>query len=165
MQDTLPTSLQDKIAELASLANAACSAHYRLVWLVGASAGDRSVLLRVFSNSEEGTLLDIGQAMSKALLEIPASLRPASVEECFSDLLDTAESRLVCLDRLEILFEPSLRLDPVELVKGASRHQTIIASWPGRKEGRSFVFGPEGHPAHFLIPSERLECQFLEIDS
>ena len=50
-------------------------------------------------------MLDVGQALSRALLDVPASLRAASVEEYFSDLLDSADGSPVCLDRLEILFD------------------------------------------------------------
>ncbi len=107
--------------------------------------------------------MDVGKGLSKALLDIPASLRAASVEECFSELLDSVEESPVCLDRLEILFESTLKLYPSELVKNASRHRTILAAWPGTKDGDFLVFGPDGHPAHRRIHCEEMECQFFEI--
>lgn len=163
VKDSHPTNLQNRVADLDSLVKAASSAHYRLVWLVGGLTNYRSKLLQAFSESNGCPLVDIGQAMSQMLLDIPASLRPASVEECFADLLDATEGSPLCLDRLEILFEPSLKLYPSELVKNASRHRTILAAWPGTKDRGFLVFGPDGHPAHRRIHCEEMECQFFEI--
>lgn len=163
LQQSSPTNLQNWIKELVSLVNDARSAHYRLVWVVCDSSIGRSTFMRAFSESLGCPLLDVGQALSQALLDVPASLRASSVEECFSDFLDAAGVTPVCLDRLEILFEPSLKLYPSELVKGASRYRTMIAAWPGTMEDNSFVFGPEGHPAHRRVPCEQMECTYLEI--
>ncbi|MCX6880597.1 MAG: hypothetical protein NTW21_43345 [Verrucomicrobia bacterium] len=49
------------------------------------------------------------------------------------------------LDHLEILFEPSLRLNPVALVKGALRHSLLVVAWPGPSNGDRLIFGPEDH--------------------
>jgi hypothetical protein len=158
-------NIPEQLATLHAYLSRARTEHFRLVWVVGGAAMERSALLRAFSESEGCPLLEVGQSLSQALLDVPASLRAASVEECFSDLLDSADGSPVCLDRLEILFEPSLKLYPAELVKNTSRHRTLVASWPGTRDDDSLTFGPEGHPAHRSIPCERMECQIFEIHS
>lgn len=139
--------------------------HHKLVWVVGSSAAERGHVLRAFSSAASAPVLQVGEGLSQSLLEVSASLRAASVEECFADLLDSVEGSPVCLDRLEILFETSLKLYPAELVRGASRHQPLVASWPGRREGDFLTFGPNGHPAHRRLAIKDMECQFLQIDS
>lgn len=139
------------------------SNYYRLIWLTGATAGERTTTLREFSAGEICPLLDVGKALSKSLLDVSPSLRASSISDCFADLMDGAPGKPLCLDHLEILHEPSLRLNPIDLIKNASRHRMLIASWPGSSDGDDLVFGPEGHPAYLRISREQMECHFLEI--
>jgi len=42
-----------------------------------------------------------------------------------------AEGDSVLLDNIEILFDVSLKQDPLRLLQGLSRNKTIIATWNG----------------------------------
>jgi len=154
--------VEEVVGDLQELSKNVRSAHFRLVWLVGGSTVERSALLRRFADAESIPCLDVGRELSSALIELPASFRPASVEDCFSAMLDDQRETTICLDHLEILFEPSLRLQPVELVRNASRHHTLIASWPGVDEGNALVFGSADHPAHQRMPKLMLESPVFE---
>jgi hypothetical protein len=45
---------------------------------------------------------------------------------------------VVLLDNIEILFDVSLKQDPLRLLQGLSRNKTVVAAWSGeiRTEGR-----------------------------
>jgi len=133
-------------------------AHYRLIWVAGVSAVTRSHFLTQFSKAFPCPLLNIGQELSSSLIEQAAPLRSASAEGAFYDLLHFSESELLCLDRLEILFDESLMLKAVDLVKNASRRFVLLASWPGAADESSLTFGPADHPSYFRIPLSDLEC-------
>ena len=150
-------NLTDKVSEIQTQVARARDQHFQLVWLAGASSRRRSDLLRTLADAENGIFLELGKKLSSLLIEVPVPLRPASVEECFTDCLSASPDRLTCLDYLDILFEPSLRINPVSLVKGASRHTSIVASWPGKVSKDGLCFGPPDHPAHFLISERELE--------
>ena len=149
--------LSAKVTDLqANLANA-LGEHFRLVWLAGGTASERSVLLRALAEAEDGVFIEVGKSMSEALIEIPVPLRTASVEDSFAQSLVHSAGNVACLDHLEVLFEPSLRINPVALIQRASRYTLLAASWPGTVEGGRLTFGPPGHPAHTEIPERDLE--------
>jgi len=45
---------------------------------------------------------------------------------------------VVLLDNVEVLFDVSLKQDPLRLLQGLSRNKTVVAAWSGeiRTEGR-----------------------------
>ncbi len=118
----------------------------------------RTKFLAEFAEKRDGPLLNIGRALSSAIIEQSAPLRSASAEEAFYDMLHTSKSDLVCIDHLEILFDEPLMLKAVDLVRNASRRRVLLASWPGVAEAGSLAFAPADHPSHFRIPLSALEC-------
>lgn len=165
MEETTKPSSQTipQLAEIRAAARAADSAHFRLVLVAGSSSYERSKILRRFSAQEGCPFVNVGRSLSEMLLEVSAPYRAASAEDCFSELLETNSNHIACLDRLEILHEPDLKLIPWELLKNASRHRTLISSWPGRSEGGHLVFGTEGHPAYRRVARAELEAQFIDL--
>jgi hypothetical protein len=144
----------DKIPELQADIARARSEHYRLVWLAGGTDSERSSLLRALAETEDGVFVEVGKRLSAALLEVPAPLRTASIEECFTACLGGSSCPVTCLNHLEILFDPSLRINPVTLVKRASRHSLLVAAWPGLTKDGQLTFGSPDHPA-FMEPSKQ----------
>lgn len=132
--------------------------HFRVIWVVGGSASDRSAIIRSVADAENGTVLDIGKLLSVALLELTSPFRAVSVDDAFSDILSSGGKEVLCLDHLEILFETSLMLQPIDLVRNASRRFHLLASWPGTFSQDFLIFGPDDHPAHVKIPRQDLEC-------
>ena len=132
--------------------------HFRIIWVVGGSASERSAVIRAVADAEDGAVLDVGRLLSAALIEIPSPHRAVSVDDAFSDMLSSGGKEVLCLDHLEILFETSLMLQPIDLVKNASRRFLLVASWPGTLTQDSLAFGQEDHPAHLKIPRQDLEC-------
>ena len=151
----MPASRQEALLS-AKIARAR-DEHFRLVWVAGGLSMARTSLLQETAWQENGRYVDVGRALSSALLDLSPALRPASVEECFSACLAPASSGPTCLDHLDILFEPSLKVNPITLVQHASRHTLLVASWPGSVSDDVLCFGPADHPAHLEISQRDLE--------
>ena len=150
-------NFSEKMIELQNDLARARGEHFKLVWLVGGSSSERTDLSRALSEAEDGVFVALGKKLSGALLEVPIPLRTAAVEECFTECLATSRGQVTCIDNLEILFESSLKINPVSLIKGKSRHRLIVASWPGTHEHGHLVFAPSDHPAHTKIAEGDLE--------
>lgn len=150
-------NLTERIAELQADVARARREHFKLVWVAGGTAPARSILLRGLADAEDGICVEVGRILSEALIEIPAPLRTASMDQCFAGCIAAPSGALTCLDHLEILFEPSLKINPVQLVRSASRHALLVASWPGRAESNRLVFGPPDHPARTQVAHRDLE--------
>lgn len=129
--------------------------YYKLVWLAGGTAAARTELLLHLKNT---FYTDLGQELSATLLDIPVQQRPISLVGCLDNSLAKVRQMPTCLDHIEILFEPSLKVNPVATIQNASRHAPIIASWPGEKRADSLVFGPPRHPAYTQLDLSRREA-------
>jgi hypothetical protein len=151
------TTIYEEVLELRECLARARDEHFKLVWLAGGTSPRRTRVMDALVESEGGTYLDLGKRLSGALLDVPVHLRAASVHECFAAFLGAESRKLTCLDHLDILFEPALKTNAVELVKNASRHALLVASWPGIFEQGNLVFGPSDHPSHKEIPERELE--------
>lgn len=127
-------------------------AHFRLVWVAGRSPRERSRHLDAVAAHLGCPSLKIGRSLAASLLELSPRLRAASAEDSFLDLLLGANSDILCLDHLEVLFDPALRLNAVDLIQNASRRFVLVASWPGEIDGQGLSFGPADHPAYVRIP-------------
>jgi len=123
------------------------SAHFRLLWIAGADDSKRHALLQEVAKDLGAPLLEVGKTLSAALLDLPIKLRAVSAEECFHNLLKEGAGEIRCLDHLDILFDQSLHLDAISLIKNASRRFTLVASWPGVHEGDVLSYGSPDHPS------------------
>jgi hypothetical protein len=156
----LPTTddFAEPVLELRNCISRARDEHFKLVWLAEGTSARRTRVLQALAESEGGAYLDLGKTLSSALLDVPLHLRAASVHECFAACLGSEPCAVTCLDHLDILFEPSLKINGAELVKNASRHVVLVAAWPGVFEGGSLVFGPSDHPSHKEIAERDIEA-------
>lgn len=57
-------------------------------------------------------------------------------------------SSMVYLD-CEILFDPELRIDPLQLFRALARRAPRFAVWPGRIEGRRAIYSEPGRRDHY----------------
>jgi hypothetical protein len=58
----------------------------------------------------------------------------------------------VLLDNIEILFDVSLKQDPLRLLQGLSRHKTIIAAWNGASESGYITYAVPDHREYHRYP-------------
>ena len=151
------------VAEICDQVTSVQQAHFRLIWLAGGTPSQRSRMLEAVAKRLSCQLLPVGRRMAAGLLEVPPRLRPISTEEVFQDLLLDAGSNTICLDHLEMLFDPSLQLNAVDLVQNASRRFILIASWPGGVHNQALAFGPEDHPAHKKVSFEDLAAPIITL--
>ena len=53
------------------------------------------------------------------------------------------------LDHIELLFLPSLKIDPLEFLVRVGRHQPVCVSWPGTHENGRLRYASAEHPECF----------------
>ncbi|MEJ7632864.1 MAG: BREX-3 system P-loop-containing protein BrxF [Rubrobacteraceae bacterium] len=92
--------------------------------------------------------VNVGEKLGEELLEVPARRRPLKVAGLLEDLLDDAEDDGVLLDHIEILFEESLKVEPLTLLRSVSRRRLVVVMWSGEVEAGNLVYGVPGHPEY-----------------
>ena len=135
-------------AKLVSAAAGAGDNFHRLVLAAGPSGSGKSSALNVLAEAQGWALLNVNLLLSEALLALTRRQRSLRADRLLRKIVSEAGGATTVLDNIEILFGSDLKLDPLRLLQGLSRNQTIVAAWPGPLEGNSLVYGTPEHPEY-----------------
>jgi hypothetical protein len=134
---------QPWLNEIASKVDHAHQLYHRLIIVIGAhDAG--TIAAEHLGLGRINVSLQLGQR----LLGLSARLRPLQVGPLLEEIVAREEDNVVLLDHLEILFEKSLKQDPLRLLQRISRSRTVVAVWSGILEDGSLIYAVPGHPEH-----------------
>lgn len=121
------------------------ASRYKLVLLTG-SRDARAAAEKVLQAVPGCVVLNLSLALSQRLLDISSQQRPAQAPIVLANVLAGEEP--VMLHEIELLFEPTLQLDPLRALKAASRSRILFALWPGVFEGGNLTYAEPGHPEY-----------------
>lgn len=107
--------------------------------------------------------LCLGGLLAAKLLQTRVSDRPHDVLTYTEDLLKEAGRREILLRRTHLLFESSLRINPLALARDLGRSYHLLFEWPGKLTPEGLVFGESGHPSHRFIPVEKVGFPILHL--
>lgn len=100
--------------------------------------------------------INVGEKLGEELLEVPAKRRPLKVAGLLQNLLEGVEDDRVLLDHIEVLFEESLKVEPLTLLRNLSRRRLVVVMWSGDIEAGNLVYGFPGHPEYRSYPSREV---------
>jgi predicted ATPase len=134
--------LERLVEEIAAL-------HSKLVLLIGAPGSGKTALLQVLGKNRGATPLNIGSALGSGLAAIPQKQRPLQTNTILRELADQhAVGDLLLLDNIELLFDRTLQLDPLDLLKRHAHARRVVAVWPGELRDGRLIYAEMGHPEH-----------------
>jgi hypothetical protein len=133
-----------RIGQVQGLAN-------QLVLVVGPGGSGKTRALREVAQRGSFPYVSVGTALGEALLDVPPTERPRRVASGLEDLVRDL-GPVVVLDNLEILFEPSLRVEPLSLLDAVSRSRTVVAAWSGSLTGTTLTYAESGYPEYRAYP-------------
>lgn len=121
----------------------------KLVLLVGPPQSGKSNLLGQLSERRNVEILSIGVAFGRQLLKLPNTLRQLQAASLFSNLAnDSANHGLLLVDNIELLFDHTLKLNPLDLLKRNARAHRVVAVWPGELRENRLSYAITGHIEH-----------------
>lgn len=135
--------LVDQIGELQS----------KLVLLIGQPNAGKTALLQSLAKSKGVTPLKVGAELGGRLAGMPQRQRHLQITTILRELGDQhAPGDLLLLDNIELLFDRSLQLDPLDLLKRHAHVKRVVAVWPGELQGDArtgrLTYADMGHPEH-----------------
>jgi len=139
-------------SELIQAAESAEGLYHRLVLVVGPAGTGKTNRLKALNQP----VYNVNLALSAAMLDLPLRRRPLDAPRLLSDLIGAAPASPVILDNLELLFDTTLKLDPLACLKQASRNCTIVASFPGVFEDGHLIYAESQHPEYRRFPADDL---------
>jgi len=134
--------LDQQVDQLAAL-------HSKLVLLIGKPGSGKSALLRDLGLRRGVTPLLVGSALGSSLAALPQKQRRLHANDILRELADERTvGDLVLLDNLELFFDRTLALAPLDLLKRLARSRRVVATWPGQLRNGRLTYAEIGHPEH-----------------
>lgn len=136
------TRLDRLVDEIAAL-------HSKLILLVGRPGCGKSALLAELANRRGMKVMHVGAALGRCLAAMPQQQRALKAFEAMRELAQSyASGDLLLLDNIELLFDQSLKLDPLDLLKHHARALRVVAVWPGERRDGRLIYAEMGHPEY-----------------
>ena len=137
------------LAKLERLISEIGDLNSKLILLVGPSRSGKTQLLRQLGAKLNIEPLNVGLDLGRRLAATPNNKRGFSAGELLREIVDKerAEAPLL-LDNLELLFEPGLQINPLDLVRLLAHSKRIVAVWPGELRGDRLVYADMSLPEH-----------------
>ncbi len=145
MAEPLADRLISKIDQAADL-------YHRLVILPGPTGAGKTAVLRTVHEKTAAPLINVNLELSRRLLDLTARQRSLQLPILLADIVAATGAEVTLLDNIEILFDISLKQDPLRLLQGISRNRTVVAAWNGAIEGNRLVYATPGHAEYRRYP-------------
>lgn len=128
--------------QIISALDASANMYYRLILLVGSEANNTKNL-RELSKKLDTLVINVNLELSKHLLNKTSKQRKLDLVKSMQEIVRDKEVSL--LDHTEILFDVELGQDPLRLLEGVSRNQTVIVAWNGEVQHKKLLYATPEH--------------------
>ena len=121
----------------------------KLILLIGPQRSGKSNLLGQLAERRQARVLNVGVELGRELLSVPGTRRHLQAADLLKVLADQSVSQgLLLLDNIELLFDRTLQLSPLDLLKRHARARRVVAVWPGELQEGRLSYATTGHPEH-----------------
>ena len=145
MAEPLTYKVIKKIGQAAEL-------YYRLVIVAGTVGAGKTVALRDVHAQTAAPLINVNLELSRRMLELTERQRALQLPRLIAEIVNKPEADVVLLDNIEVLFDVSLKQDPLRLLQGLSRNRTVVAAWSGSIDGKHMIYATPDHPEYKRYP-------------
>ena len=116
----------------------------KILYLYEYKKGDT---LKYYSEVNKLPYINVNLYLSEKLMDVKPNRRPYKVVDLMNSLGDNDDD-IICIDYFEILFEPSLKLQPFDILKNLSRRKTVLVAWRYELKDGYLVYAQPGHPEY-----------------
>lgn len=137
------------IEELKQLLDEVGILQSKLILIIGPSRTGKTALLQALAKDAGAIPLNVGAELSCRLSGMPQKQRLLQTTIVLRELADRhAVGDLLLLDNIELLFDKSLHLEPLDLLKRHAHAKRVVAIWPGELRGDRLTYAALAHPEH-----------------
>lgn len=122
--------------------------YYKQLFIYESKLGNS---LEKFSIDQNIPYLNLNVLLSELLQNVDMNRRPYRAAELVDNLIMNEDGEIVCIDYYELLFEPSLKLNPFETFKSISRKKTLLIAWRGNIQNDYLIHAEPGHPEYMKV--------------
>ena len=126
--------------------------YYRLVIVVAPAGAGKTAALQDVHERTAAPLVNVNLELSRRMLDLTERQRALQLPRLLAEIVGASAADVVLLDNVEVLFDVSLKQDPLRLLQGLSRNKTVVAAWSGSIDGEHMVYATPDHPEYKRYP-------------
>jgi len=128
--------------------------YYKLTILAGGAQSGKTHWLKQVATALGLPTINLSLLLSQRLLNQNRRQRALNAEAVATEVIDEhyQPGLGLCLDDTELLFDSTLKLNPLVFLREITRNRLIVATWNGVINGGELRFGKSGHPDFFSQP-------------
>ena len=130
--------------------------YHRLVLLVAPAGMGKTNCLRAVAEQQGFRYINVNLELSRRLLDLTERQRALQSPRLLADVVGKNGDQVVLLDNIEILFDVTLKQDPLRLLQGLSRNRTVVAAWSGQSLTVFLLYAQADHPEYRRYPIDDL---------
>jgi hypothetical protein len=130
----------------------AAELYHRLVMLVAPAGAGKTAALQDVHERTAAPLVNVNLELSRRMLDLTERQRALQLPRLLAEIVGASAADVVLLDNVEVLFDVSLKQDPLRLLQGLSRNKTVVAAWSGSIDGEHMVYATPDHPEYKQYP-------------
>jgi hypothetical protein len=130
----------------------AAELYHRLVVLVAPAGAGKTAALQDVHERTAAPLVNVNLELSRRMLDLTERQRALQLPRLLAEIVGASATDVVLLDNVEVLFDVSLKQDPLRLLQGLSRNKTVVAAWSGSIDGEHMVYATPDHPEYKRYP-------------
>jgi hypothetical protein len=130
----------------------AAELYHRLVMLVAPAGSGKTAALQDVHERTMAPLVNVNLELSRRMLDLTERQRALQLPRLLAEIVGASAADVVLLDNVEVLFDVSLKQDPLRLLQGLSRNKTVVAAWSGSIDGKHMVYATPDHPEYKRYP-------------
>ena len=141
MAELLADHVMDKIIHADEL-------YYRLIILAASAGSGKTTILQEIQERKGYPLVNVNLELSHRMLELTERQRALQLPRLLPDIVNASGNDVALLDNIELLFDVSLKQDPLRLLQGISRNKTLVVAWNGSTNNGYLTYAIPGHPEY-----------------
>ena len=137
------------LGQLEHLVDEVRSLNSKLILLISQSGSGKTALIAELANQRDMKVMNVGATLGSRLAALPQRQRALQTNVILRELADEyANGDLLLLDNIELLFDQTLKLDPLDLLKRHAHSRRVVAVWPGELIDGRLTYAQMGHPEY-----------------
>ncbi len=130
----------------------AAELYHRLIVVVAPACAGKTMALQAVKERTGAPMVNVNLEISRMLLDLTERQRALQFPRLLNEIVTQSDSDLILLDNIEIIFDISIKQDPLRLLQGLSRNKTVVAAWNGSITNGYMTYAMPEHPEYRKYP-------------
>jgi len=126
--------------------------YHRLVLVLSPSDESKQEIIEDMGQRIGAPVVNLNLELSRMMLDLTERQRMLQLPRLLDEIASRTKGDLLMLKNFELLFDASLKQDPLRLLQRISRNKTVIAFWNGAVEKGYLTYASPEHPEYRRYP-------------